>query len=86
LDELVRLFGVFSQAQEDIRFAMYPPFTLEMALVKATRVVALEPIERLIARVEAIGSGLDPGTLQPPPPQPVLAKPVAAALAATERR
>jgi DNA polymerase-3 subunit gamma/tau len=57
LDELQRLFTVFSQAQEDIRFAMYPPFTLEMALVKATRVVALESIERLIARVDALGSG-----------------------------
>ncbi|MEW6683858.1 MAG: DNA polymerase III subunit gamma/tau [Nitrospirota bacterium] len=79
LDELVRLFSVFSQAQEDIRFAMYPPFTLEMALVKATRVVALEPIERLIARVEAIGSGIEPGTPQPPSARPPSAQPVAAA-------
>jgi DNA polymerase-3 subunit gamma/tau len=76
LDELVRLFGVFSQAQEDIRLAMYPPFTLEMALVKATRVVALEPIEHLIARVEAIGAGIEPRTLQPPSVPPALTQPV----------
>ncbi|MFZ5862201.1 MAG: DNA polymerase III subunit gamma/tau [Nitrospirota bacterium] len=65
LDELQRLFTVFTQAQEDIRFAMYPPFTLEMAVVKATRVVALEPIERLIARVDALGGG-DRGSAPPP--------------------
>lgn len=58
LDELQRLFAVFSQAQEDLRFAFYPPFTLEMALVQATRVVALEPIQRLIDRLEGrIGPG-----------------------------
>lgn len=68
LDELVRLFGVFSQAQEDIRFAMYPPFTLEMALVKATRVVALEPIERLIARVDALGMNATPNLQEQPTP------------------
>jgi hypothetical protein len=45
---------------------MYPPFTLEMALVKATRVVALEPIERLIARVDALGRGDEPGSTQRP--------------------
>ncbi|MFZ5877470.1 MAG: DNA polymerase III subunit gamma/tau [Nitrospirota bacterium] len=73
LDELQRLFTVFSQAQEDIRFAMYPPFTLEMALVKATRVVALEPIERLIARVDAWG-GADRGAAAPPAPRPVAAR------------
>lgn len=70
LDELVRLFGVFSQAQEDIRFAMYPPFTLEMALVKATRVVALEPIERLIAQVDALGMNAAPVLQERPTPGP----------------
>jgi DNA polymerase-3 subunit gamma/tau len=79
LDELVRLFGVFSQAQEDIRFAMCPPVTLEMALVKATRVVALEPIERLIARVEALGAGIGPEPTPATSVQPPRARPVAAA-------
>jgi DNA polymerase-3 subunit gamma/tau len=79
LDDLVRLFSVFSQAQEDIRFAMYPPFTLEMALVKATRVVALEPIERLIARVETLGSGIVPTPPSPRPPQPTRTEPAVAA-------
>jgi DNA polymerase-3 subunit gamma/tau len=73
LDELQRLFTVFTQAQEDIRFAMYPPFTLEMALVKATRVVALEPIERLIARVDALGGG-DRGSVPVPTQRSVPAR------------
>ncbi|MBI3607381.1 MAG: DNA polymerase III subunit gamma/tau [Nitrospirae bacterium] len=73
LDELQRLFAVFAQAQEDIRAAFYPPFTLEMALVKATRVMALEPIERLIERVEALsargdGPEPDPRVERRPPP------------------
>jgi DNA polymerase-3 subunit gamma/tau len=74
LDELQRLFTVFAQAQEDIRFAMYPPFTLEMALVKATRVVALEPIERLIARVDACGGRLGRGAVPAPAQRPVAAR------------
>jgi DNA polymerase-3 subunit gamma/tau len=65
LDELQRLFAVFTQAQEEIRFAFYPPFTLEMALVKATRIVPLEPIERLIARVEALRAGGEPPGREP---------------------
>ncbi len=65
LDELQRLFAVFTQAQEEIRFAFYPPFTLEMALVKATRVVPLEPIERLVARVEALRAGGEPPGREP---------------------
>ncbi|MEO5657680.1 MAG: hypothetical protein ABIO65_11660, partial [Nitrospiria bacterium] len=76
LDELQRLFAVFSQAQEDIRFAFFPPFTLEMALVNATRVVALEPIERLLARVEALGGpGRGPEARSLPSREPPAAKP-----------
>ncbi len=73
LDELQRLFAVFSQTQEEIRAAFYPPFTLEMALVKATRVMALEPIERLIERVETLSARGDgpepklPAERRPPP-------------------
>jgi DNA polymerase-3 subunit gamma/tau len=85
LDDLVRLFSVFSQAQEDIRFAMYPPFTLEMALVKATRVVALEPIERLIARVETLGSGIVPSPPSPRAPQPTRSEPAAVAPLAKQK-
>src|SRR3990172_7109985 len=65
LDELQRLFAVFTQAQEEIRFAFYPPFTLEMALVKATRIVPLEPIEQLVARVEALRAGGAPPAREP---------------------
>ena len=71
LDELQRLFAIFSQAQEEVRAAFYPPFTLEMALVKATRVMALEPIERLVERVEALrgrGDSPEPGPGRRPPP------------------
>ncbi len=78
LDDLVRIFNVFAQAQEDIRSAVYPPFTLEMALVKATRVVALQPIEHLIARVEALGSGTVPDPPFPRTPSSPRAQPVAA--------
>ena len=71
-DELQRLFEIFSQAQEEIRVAFAPPFALEMALVKATRVVALEPIERLVERVESLrgGSGEEslPRVRPPAPP------------------
>jgi len=80
LDELQRLFGIFSQAQEEIRVAFSPQFALEMALVKATRVVALEPVERLLERVELLrGSGAESTPQVRPltsPSAPSLQKPV----------
>jgi hypothetical protein len=82
LDELQRWFEIFSQAQEEIRFAFSPPFTLEMALVKATRVVALEPIEHLMTRVEALRTnpdspGRDPGRRESSPAKPPGVRPPA---------
>jgi hypothetical protein len=59
---------------------MYPPFTLEMALVKATRVVALEPIERLIARVDALGMNAAPGLQEQPTPGPARFAPTPASV------
>jgi len=51
IEELQRLFGVFSLALESFRGVVHPSFVLEMAVIRATQIQPLESFERLLERL-----------------------------------
>lgn len=69
LQELQRLFGVFSMALESFRGGVHPGFVLEMAVIRATQIPPLESFEKLLERLHQLeqtvivkGGARNPGT------------------------
>jgi DNA polymerase-3 subunit gamma/tau len=54
LEGLQWLFSIFSQTHEEIKNFFYPPFLLEMAVVRATRINSVEPLDRILEKVLAL--------------------------------
>ncbi|HTN43779.1 MAG TPA: DNA polymerase III subunit gamma/tau [Nitrospiria bacterium] len=62
LEEMQRLFGVFSMALESFRGAAHPVFVLEMAVIRATQIQPLESFERLLERLQHLERSLQDGS------------------------
>jgi DNA polymerase-3 subunit gamma/tau len=58
-EQLQQLFSLFLAAQDEIRGSLYPHFTVEMILVRASRLDVLRPIEDILAQLDG-----SQGTLQ----------------------
>jgi len=58
VQELQRLFGIFSIALESLRGSVHPGFVLEMAVVRATQIEPLESFERLLERLQKVEQSL----------------------------
>ena len=56
-EELQRLFSLFARLQVDIRTAPHPHLLFEVALMKAMTLTHLQPVERILERLEALGGG-----------------------------
>jgi DNA polymerase-3 subunit gamma/tau len=54
LEELQWFFSIFSQAYEEIRNFFYPPFLLEMAVVRATRIHSVESLDKILEKILAL--------------------------------
>lgn len=50
-EQLQQLFSLFLAAQDEIRGSLYPHFTLEMTLVRASRLDILRPIEEILVQL-----------------------------------
>lgn len=61
VEELQRLFGIFSLALESFRGAVHPGFVLEMAVIRATRIQPLESFEKLLERFHLLERMLGEG-------------------------
>ncbi|HXC62055.1 MAG TPA: hypothetical protein VNV63_05235, partial [Nitrospiria bacterium] len=56
-EQLQQLFSLFLAAQDEIRGSLYPHFTLEMTLVRASRLDVLRPIENILAQLDDLQKG-----------------------------
>ena len=54
VEELQWLFSVFAQTYEEIKNFFYPPFMLEMAVVRAARIEPVESIEKILEKVMSL--------------------------------
>jgi DNA polymerase-3 subunit gamma/tau len=66
IEEMQRLFGVFSLALEAFRGAAHPAFVLEMAVIRATQIQPLESFERLLERLHLLERSLEEGGSRSP--------------------
>jgi len=67
-EELQRLFSLFARLQGEIRTAPHPHLLFEVALMKAISLTHLQPVEKILERLEALGGGGAPspaGSLLP---------------------
>ena len=86
LEDLQRLFGIFSKALDEIRWFPYPRFSLEMAIIKASNRRPVVPVDDLIGRLAGLEKRWDTGAAPDPKSRetgslkvsPVSAIPVAA--------
>ena len=72
LEDLQRLFGIFSKALEEIRWFPYPRFSFEMAMIKATNMRPVVPVDELLDRlmhIEKRLSAIPQGERELPSPQ-----------------
>ena len=76
-EELQRLFSLFARLQEEIRNAPHPHLLFEVALMKAILLSDLQPVEKILARLEALGAGGE--SIQEKTVQPALGAPLKAA-------
>ena len=74
VDGVQRLLELFSRAQRDIKLSPLPRFTLELALVKATRMVQTTSIEELLKRLHELEKGILSGLGQELSPKVSLPK------------
>ena len=58
VEELQRLFGIFSLALESFRGTVHPGFVLEMAVIRATKIEPLESFEKLLERLRLLEQSL----------------------------
>lgn len=74
VEELQRLFGIFSLALESFRGTVHPGFVLEMAVIRATQIEPLESFEMLLDRLHRLEQWLG----ERGPKNPTARNPVAA--------
>lgn len=67
-EELQRLFSLFARLQEEIRSAPHPHLFFEVALMKAILLSDLEPVEKILGRLDALGGEGAPAVEKRPPP------------------
>jgi DNA polymerase-3 subunit gamma/tau len=70
VEELQRLFGIFSQALEGLRTATHPRFILEMAVIRACELPALESFGDLLEKVERLEKSQPPQSKASAPSPP----------------
>lgn len=56
-EELQRLFSLFARLQAEIRTAPHPHLLFEVALMKAISLAHLQPVEKILERLELLGGG-----------------------------
>jgi DNA polymerase III subunit gamma/tau len=56
-EQLQQLFSLFLAAQDEIRGSLFPHFTLEMALVRASRLDLLQPIQEILNQLDDLRKG-----------------------------
>ena len=66
LEDLQRLFGIFSKALDEIRWFPYPRFSLEMAIIKASNMRPVVPVDDLIGRLSGLEKRWDTGATPNP--------------------
>src|SRR3990172_8018263 len=66
LEDLQRLFGIFSKALDEIRWFPYPRFSLEMAIIKASNMRPVVPVDDLIGRLSGLEKRWDTGAAPNP--------------------
>ncbi|MBI5194148.1 MAG: DNA polymerase III subunit gamma/tau [Nitrospirae bacterium] len=54
IEDFQRLFGIFSSALEEMRWFPYPRFSLEMAVIKASNMRPVVPVDDLLAKLQDI--------------------------------
>jgi DNA polymerase-3 subunit gamma/tau len=56
-EELQRLFSLFARLQGEIRTAPHPHLLFEVTLMKAISLAHLQPVEKILERLDALGGG-----------------------------
>ncbi len=56
-EEMQRLFSLFVRLQEEIRASPHPHLNFEVALMRAMLLAQLQPVEKVIERLEALARG-----------------------------
>ncbi len=56
-EEMQRLFSLFVRLQEEIRVSPHPHLNFEVALMRAMLLAQLQPVEKVIERLEALARG-----------------------------
>lgn len=56
-EELQRLFSLFARLQSEIRTAPHPHLLFEVALMKGISLAHLQPVEKILERLEVLGGG-----------------------------
>lgn len=59
-EELQRLFSLFARLQGEIRTAPHPHLLFEVALMKAISLAHLQPVEKILERLDVLGGGGSP--------------------------
>lgn len=59
-EELQRLFSLFARLQSEIRTAPHPHLLFEVALMKGISLAHLQPVEKILERLEVLGGGGSP--------------------------
>ncbi|HZR45902.1 MAG TPA: DNA polymerase III subunit gamma/tau [Candidatus Manganitrophaceae bacterium] len=67
-EELQRLFSLFARLQEEIRNAPHPHLLFEVALMKAILLSDLQPVEKILERLDALGGEGEPAGEKRLPP------------------
>ena len=75
VEELQRLFGIFSLALESFRGTVHPGFVLEMAVIRATQIEPLESFEKLLERLRDLEQSMEEGGSKTPVSRPPTAGP-----------
>ncbi|MCG3111708.1 MAG: DNA polymerase III subunit gamma/tau [Candidatus Manganitrophus sp. SB1] len=56
-EELQRLFSLFARLQSEIRTAPHPHLLFEVALMKGISLAHLQPVEKILERLDVLGGG-----------------------------
>ncbi len=68
IEDIQRLFGIFSKALDEMRWFPYPRFSLEMAIIKASNMRPVVPVDDLIGRLSGLEKRWDTGAAPGPKP------------------
>lgn len=66
IEDLQRLFGIFSKTLDEMRWFPYPRFSLEMAIIRASNMRPVVPVDDLIGRLASLEKRWDTGAAPDP--------------------